>query len=189
MPNNPHWFLLLAASAIILVAAITDLRTRRIPNVLTLPAIPVGFVLSYILEGSTGLLASVVGLVLALVIYLPLYALRAMGAGDGKLMAAVSTFIGWSMWLHLFFAASLLGGVVAVVFTMAKGQFRHTLQRSVLVLRSLASFQSPASVDETLDFRSNKSLSLPHGSVIALAWMALLVAWDQFGFRLFELSK
>lgn len=189
MPDTPHWFLLLAASAVILVAAITDLRTRRIPNWLTLPAVPIGLVASFVFGGVPGLVFAAIGLVVALMIYLPLYALKAMGAGDGKLMAAVSVFIGWYMWLHLFMAASVLGGLVAVLFTMAKGEFRNTLARSVTVLRSLARFEAPSSADPTLDIRSAKSISLPHGSVIALAWLVLLVLWEQFGFRLFTLPR
>jgi prepilin peptidase CpaA len=185
MPNTPHGLLPIAASLIILIAAVTDLRTRRIPNWLTLPSIPIGMLLNFALDGVSGLMASVFGVFIALLIYVPLYLLRAMGAGDGKLMAAIAAFIGWYVWLHLFFAASILGGIVAVLFTLAKGELRNALVRSVGILRSLAYFRAPFAADKTLDIRSAESISLPHGSVIALGWFGLLFFWGQFDLRLF----
>lgn len=184
MHDSPHWIQLLLVSVIILIAAVTDLRTRKIPNWLTLSAVPVGLVLGFVFGGLTGLAYSFGAMLLALLIYFPLYALRAMGAGDAKLMAAVATFIGPLMWLHLFFAASLLGGLVAVLFTAAKGEFRNTLAKSVQILRQLAYLRAPFAADPSLDIRNPKSISLPHGAVIAIAWMLLFIAWEQFGFRL-----
>lgn len=184
MNDSPHWIQLLLVSVIILTAAITDLRTRKIPNWLTLSSVPLGLALGFVFGGLQGLAYAFGAMLLALVIYFPLYALRAMGAGDAKLMAAIATFIGPMMWLHLFFAASLLGGLVAILFTAAKGEFRNTLAKSVQILRQLAYLRAPFAEDPSLDIRSPKSISLPHGAVIALAWMVLFIAWEQFGFRL-----
>lgn len=187
MPDTPHWIQLLLVSAVIIVGAVTDLRTRKIPNWLTLSAVPVGLVVAFVVGGGRGLAFSFGAMLLALLIYFPLYALRAMGAGDAKLMAAVATFIGPIMWIHLFIAASVLGGIVAVVFTAAKGEFRNTLGKSVEILRHLAFFRAPFASNPSLDIRSPKSISLPHGAVIALSWIVLLIAWEQFDFRLIRL--
>ena len=184
MPDTPHLILLAAATLVCVVGAITDLRSRRIPNWLTLSALPVGLIASGILGGWQGLFLSFVGILLALLIYFPLYLLRAMGAGDAKMMAAIASFIGPLMWIHLFIFSSILGGIVAVLFTMAKGQFKVMLGKSMNILRSLAYFQAPYAADPDLDIRSAKSLSLPHGAVIALAWFVLLFLWENFGFRI-----
>ncbi len=186
MPDTPHWILLVAVTVICFIGALTDLRSRRIPNWLTLGALPIGLLAGGILGGWPGLFLSFAGMVLALLIYFPLYLLRAMGAGDAKLMAAIGSFIGPVMWIHLFIFASILGGIVAVLFTLAKGQFKSTLGKSMNILRSLAYFQAPYAENPDLDIRSAKSLSLPHGAVIALAWFTLLFAWESFGFRLFR---
>lgn len=187
MNASPHWILLIAVTVIAVIGAVTDLRSRRIPNWLTLSALPIGLIASGVLGGWQGLFLGVTGMLLALLIYFPLYLLRAMGAGDAKLMAAIAAFIGPIMWIHLFIAASILGGVVAVLFTLAKGQFKTMLSKSVNILRSLAYFQAPYADNPELDIRSPKSLSLPHGAVIALAWFALLILWENFGFRLIPL--
>ncbi|MDZ7636938.1 MAG: prepilin peptidase [Bryobacterales bacterium] len=184
MPDTPHWTMLIAVTVVCLIGAITDLRTRKIPNWLTLGALPIGLIAGGVLGGWQGLFLAFAGMLLALLIYFPLYLLRAMGAGDAKLMAAIAAFIGPIMWIHLFIFASVLGGVVAVLFTLAKGQFQTMLGKSVSILRSLAYFQAPYAENPELDIRSAKSLSLPHGAVIALAWFALLFVWENFGFRL-----
>ncbi len=184
MPDTPHSILLAAVTAICVIGAITDLRSRRIPNWLTLGALPIGLIASGILGGWQGLFLSFAGMILALLIYFPLYLLRAMGAGDAKLMAAIASFLGPLMWLHLFIFSSILGGVVAVIFTMAKGQFKTMLGKSMNILRSLSYFQAPYAADPDLDIRSTKSISLPHGAVIALAWFVLLFLWESFGFRI-----
>ncbi|MCZ2153784.1 MAG: prepilin peptidase [Bryobacterales bacterium] len=184
MPDTPHWILLCAVTVICLIGAITDLRTRRIPNWLTLGSLPIGLIASGVLGGWKGLFFSIAGMLLALVIYFVMYLLRAMGAGDAKIMAAIGAFIGPLMWFHLFLFASILGGVAAVVFTLARGQFKSMLSKSMEILRSLAYLRAPYAANPDLDIRSAKSLSIPHGAIIALAWFLLLYAWVDLGFRL-----
>lgn len=184
MPDTSHWILLSAVTVICFIGAITDLRTRRIPNWLTLGSLPIGLIASGILGGWKGLFLSFTGMLLAFVIYFVMYLLRAMGAGDAKLMAAIGAFIGPLMWFHLFLFASILGGIAAVLFTLAKGQFRSTLTKTMDILRSLAYFRPPYAANPDLDIRSAKSLSIPHGAVIALAWFILLYVWVDLGYRL-----
>lgn len=184
MPDTPHSIMLAAVTIICVIGAVTDLRSRKIPNWLTLGALPIGLIASGILGGWQGLFLSFAAMILALLIYFPLYLLRAMGAGDAKLMAAIASFLGPLMWIHLFIFASVLGGVVAVLFTLAKGQFKNMLGKSMNILRSLAYFQAPYAANPELDIRSAKSLSLPHGAVIALAWFVLFFLWTNFDFRI-----
>ena len=77
-----------------LYAGWLDLRTRRIPNWLTVPALFVGFVVNPILGGWYGAKASFEGAGLALGLLLPLVLLRGFGAGDWKLMGAVGALMG-----------------------------------------------------------------------------------------------
>ena len=72
MPDTPHWILLVAVTVICFIGALTDLRSRRIPNWLTLGALPIGLLASGILGGWHGLFLSFAGMVLALLIYFPL---------------------------------------------------------------------------------------------------------------------
>ncbi len=86
-------------------AGFLDYRTRRIPNLPVLFGLMLGIGLNTMLDGTTGLGAAVRGVGLALLIYFPLFALRAMGAGDAKLMAAVGSIVGPGNWVIIFFWA------------------------------------------------------------------------------------
>src|SRR5437762_8698439 len=81
------------AVAVALVACVFDLRSRRIPNVLTLGAALVAFIASGLAGGSSALGASLAGWALAAAIWLPCYLLGGMGAGDVKLMAAIGAWL------------------------------------------------------------------------------------------------
>ena len=66
---------------IALIGGWADLRTRHIPNWLNLSGLILGFGLNVFFLQAGGLKLAVTGLGLALLIYLPLYLIRAMGAG------------------------------------------------------------------------------------------------------------
>lgn len=157
------------------VAAIWDLRWRRIPNWLVLPALLLGFLLNGFLYSWDGLGRAAVGFGLALLIYLPLYTLRGMGGGDVKLMAALGAIAGWRYWLVIFFFTAILGGVLAIVLTLARGRLRRTLWNVGYIVWELAHFRAPHLGRAELDVQSAKAVTLPHGSVIALGVVALLV--------------
>ena len=73
-----------------------DVRYRRIPNWLTAIGVLLGLGLNtFLYQGWPGLRFSLMGLGLAFGIYFGLYAVRAMGAGDVKLMAAIGALVGW----------------------------------------------------------------------------------------------
>ena len=71
------------------IAAVYDIRFRRIPNWLVLTGLVLGLGLNTFLFRWPGARASLLGIGLAFLIYFPLYLLRGMGAGDVKLMAAI----------------------------------------------------------------------------------------------------
>src|SRR5206468_6742745 len=105
---------------LVLVAAVYDLRFRRIPNWLNLSGIILGFGLNAFLFQWSGTAKAGEGMLLAVAVYLPLYVLRGMGAGDVKLMAAVGALVGPGNWFEIFIATALLGGAAAGVFALTK---------------------------------------------------------------------
>ena len=113
--------------ALVLIAAIYDFRFRRIPNWLTVSGVVAGFLMNLGVLRSAGLGIAAAGLGLALLIYLPLYLLRGMGAGDVKLMAAIGAIVGPGNWLVIFIATALIGGVLAVCLSAIKGRLYEVL--------------------------------------------------------------
>src|ERR1035438_7126712 len=74
----------------LLTAAVFDVLYRRIPNWLTVSGAVLGLAMNAVIgPPEAGIVFSLVGLAVAFGIYVALYALRAMGAGDVKLMAAI----------------------------------------------------------------------------------------------------
>lgn len=159
-----------------LLAAFYDLRFRRVPNWLVAAGLVLGIVGNSILFGFLGLLLSMKGFGLALLIYIPLYLARGMGGGDVKLMAAVGALVGPVNWLVIFVLTGLIGGVIAIVFVLVKGRLRRTLHNVASILQSMASRQAPYAANPELDVRTSAGVGLPHAAVIALGIFAFLIA-------------
>jgi len=108
--------------ALLVAAAVIDVRTYRIPNLLTGPGMLAGLVASTLAAGSpmTGFLNGAAGLFAALLLLLPLHALRAIGAGDVKLAAACGAFLGWPDILPALFFIVVAGGVMALGWSLVQ---------------------------------------------------------------------
>jgi prepilin peptidase CpaA len=124
----------LFVGTLLALACVTDLRTRRIPNVLTISA-AAGAVLFHLATGGWQAAGwSIVGLFVGALLFLPMFALRGMGAGDVKLLAAVGAWIGPGQVAVVALATSLVGGVMAVVVALAYGYLRKALTNIYLLL-------------------------------------------------------
>jgi prepilin peptidase CpaA len=160
--------------ALVLIAGVTDIKTRRIPNWLVLTGLCIGIALNSLLFEWAGLKLSLSGAGLAFAVYLVFYLLRAMGAGDVKLMAAIGALVGPKSWLLILFFTAIAGGVVAFVILLAKGRFKRTLLNVSIMIHQLSRLQAPYQATAELDVRSGKALRLPHGATIALGTIAYM---------------
>jgi prepilin peptidase CpaA len=111
---------------VLLVAAMIDLRTFRIPNLITMP-FAVGALTYYgVLYGYSGLLFSLAGLgVGILLLFLP-FVLGGLGGGDVKLLGMVGAFLGPKAVVSAFFFTAIVGGIYAVgVLLLHRQSFRN----------------------------------------------------------------
>lgn len=123
---------LLFACAMIVLFAI-DFRHYILPNVITLPGIVVGFLLSFVLP--PGWAASLIGLLagggVLLAIAEAYYRLRGvegLGMGDVKMLAMIGAFLGWQLMLVTLVLASFAGSLVGVGLMIARrGGAKHAL--------------------------------------------------------------
>jgi prepilin peptidase CpaA len=122
------------ALAIAFTAVAFDVRTRRIPNLLTFGAAAAALVYGFAGRGLEGLGASALGWVVGAVLFFPIFALRGMGAGDVKLLAALGAWLGpvEALWLAIF--ASIAGGVVALGVSLAHGYVGQAFSNVWLML-------------------------------------------------------
>jgi prepilin peptidase CpaA len=100
----------------LLYAVLTDLRARRIPNHLTYPAMLLGLVANTALGGWHGLGQSALGWAAGLGVMLLPFLLRAMGAGDVKLVAAIGAIKGPEFVLVAALYACVTGGLLALYY-------------------------------------------------------------------------
>ena len=166
---------------LVVPAAVFDYRQRRIPNWLVLAGVLAGMAINAFLtydnpSATTGLLYSLGGLGIALLVYLPLYLLRGMGAGDVKLMAAIGAIVGPAIWLWILFFTAVLGGITAVIVMLTKGRVRHTLRNIWMILISIRYRQAPYATNPELDVTSEQGVRLPHGVIIAIGALGFVIA-------------
>src|SRR5687768_3766674 len=94
----------LAALGLATAAAVSDLKTRRIPNVLTFGSAVIALAAHTYVDGGSGLGWSIAGWLVGLIFFLPMFTLGGMGAGDVKLLAALGAWLGPGpvVWVALF---------------------------------------------------------------------------------------
>ena len=120
-------FAFVALAAGVVGATVIDLRTRRIPNVLTaaIAAVGIGIAAAGLNVVSVG--AAALGLVVGLALMLPGHILGATGAGDVKLMAAIGSLMGPVLIVKAVLFTLIAGGVLAVAVALRRRRLGLTL--------------------------------------------------------------
>jgi prepilin peptidase CpaA len=133
-------FTYVIAVAIALMACVTDLRSRRIPNVLTFGGALAALVFHTAHAGSAGLLTSLAGWGLGGVCFLLPFALGGLGGGDVKLLAALGAWLGPALTVWVALYTGIAGGILALVVALARGYLGQALAniRLLLTHRSVA---------------------------------------------------
>jgi prepilin peptidase CpaA len=161
---------------LVLGAAVYDVRYRRIPNWLTVGGILLGLVLNaFLYQGWPGLRIGLAGFGLGFGAYFLLYVLRAMGAGDVKLMGAVGAVVGWQNWFGIFVITAIIGGLMAMILVLIKKRTKTTLFNVGVILNEMKAGRPAYLAKEELDVKNPKALGLPHGAVIAVGTLFFLV--------------
>jgi prepilin peptidase CpaA len=111
-PTAPFLCAMLAA------AVYSDIRRHRIANTLTLLGLAVGLVLQFLGHGLSGVAVGLLGAGVGLGCFAPIYLLRAMGAGDVKLLAAVGAFLGPQGAFYAALFSLLAGGLGAIGYVL-----------------------------------------------------------------------
>jgi prepilin peptidase CpaA len=166
--------LVLVAAAFTAAAAIWDLRTRRIPNTLTLPVFFAGWVFQAVDRGWAGLGDAGLGFLLGFGILFVLWIVGGGGGGDVKLMGALSVWLGFRLTLLVMVASTLL--VLMITFGIVIWSFLNRgLMRSRQKYLATGKDKQAAAVPETLEQKRERRL-LPYAVPVALAtW--LVIAW------------
>jgi len=109
--------------------AVGDLRTRRIPNRLTLGTALAGLAVRGLTDGLAGLGDGLLGLVAGFSLLFGFYLMGGMGAGDVKALAALGTWLGLRLTLFLFLYMALAGGLLVLAYLWWRGLLTARLKR------------------------------------------------------------
>jgi prepilin peptidase CpaA len=112
------------------ISAVRDIRERRIPNRITVPAMAAGLVLHWIAGGPRGLADAALAGLIAGSLFLVFFVAGGMGGGDVKLMAAVGFISGLSHLALIAIATAVAGGVFAIAVGLYHGRLRETVQNA-----------------------------------------------------------
>ncbi|MDR7052193.1 prepilin peptidase CpaA [Duganella sp. 3397] len=182
------WLPFIVLSLLLAGAVWQDVRSRRIPNVLVLVGLVLAFALQAVLPegdglflapfGSIGLLWSLAGVATGLALLLPMYALRALGAGDVKLLAMIGAFVGPGAVIGIAACTLLAGGMLALVVSLYLGTLKRMLGNSMhLVTHSVfgalngqsAAIEAPAAPSGKLPY----AIAIAAGAAPYLVYAAL----------------
>ena len=153
------------------IAAVNDLATRRIPNLLLLAGLACALLLHALsAEPGTSLLSALGGMGVGLAMFLPFYMVRGMAAGDVKMMATVGAFTGPNEALQIAVLAWCAGGVMALVLVLLRGHLQLALRN---IARLAFGAIVPAAKAEAAAPQS--AGSLPYGVAIAAGTVLVLL--------------
>jgi prepilin peptidase CpaA len=154
------------------VGSVYDIRSSRIPNVLTASSIAIGLLLHLILGGWSQLAFSFVGGLIGGGLFLIFFLLGGMGAGDVKLMAAVGCLVGLGSLSRVLIATVLVGATLALLLAFYRGRLRETITN---VAALAAHYQENGlSRHDELSLENVLTLRMPYAVPIAIGCMAAL---------------
>ena len=127
----------LKASAVVLmgIGAAVDLRSRRIPNAVSLGGALVGLVANVAVHQQQGALSSLSGWALGVGLLAIPFILGGMGAGDVKLLALAGAWGGPAFALYTFLFGAVVGGVVAVGLLVVNRRLGEMVRPVALIVR------------------------------------------------------
>ena len=121
---------------VLVAASVTDIRTGKIYNVVTYPAIAIGLIghtlamrMEFADQAPMGLAGAAAGLAVGFGPLLAAWMAGGIGGGDAKLMGAVGALAGWRFALATLFYGFAVAAVMAVVVILKRRIARDTLVR------------------------------------------------------------
>lgn len=169
--------------ALLTIAAVSDWRTYRIPNWLTLSGVIFGLAYNALRPATPehGLTWALQGMLLCFAIFLPLYLVRAMGAGDVKLIAMVGAFLGASDAVYVILSIFIAGGAAALIFAMWHGAFGRLLHNARMIVQ-IGLLSTFSGIKPAIAPDASESIGkLPYAVSIGIGTLACVVG-RQLGF-------
>lgn len=119
-----------------LAAAAIDVRTRRVPNLLTASLAAAGVAFAVAGVGRLSIAGSIAGIAIGFGLMLPGHLFGATGAGDVKLFAAAGALLGPAATAAAFIYTALAGGALAIAIACRRGRLQRTVHSAARLVAS-----------------------------------------------------
>jgi prepilin peptidase CpaA len=149
-----------------------DLKTRRIPNYLTLGTAVAGLVFNFLTQGLNGLTDGILGMLLGFTFLILPYLWGGMGAGDVKALAALGAWLGPKLTVVLFCYMGIAGGLLALGYLLWAGRLWEKIKQGWILLVNLILCR-PAGLPQP-PAPSQLTEGIPYGVAIAVGMMVLV---------------
>ena len=149
-----------------------DLKTRRIPNYLTLGTALAGLAYNSFNHGLPGLANGVLGMLLGFAFLILPYLWGGMGAGDVKALAALGAWLGPQLTVFLFCYMGMAGGLMALGCLLWQGIFWEKVKQGWIFLVNLVLCR-PDGLAKTPP-PSQLTEGIPYGVAIAVGMVVLV---------------
>ena len=174
-----QWGVVIGAS---LLAAVSDLRQRRIPNALTFPLFVAGLIWAAWQGGLTGAAEALGAGVFVALPFVLLFLFAGGGAGDAKLMGAIGAWLGLRQGLTALFCVAIVGGLFALVRAIGQKKLKLVLTSLYITvygfLVSVAGGRALRREDNQADDAPPQDLYIPYGvAILAGVCAAAAVVW------------
>jgi prepilin peptidase CpaA len=167
------------AAAFALTAGITDFRTRKIPNWLTYPAIPIAILLHWFIAGGHAAVLSLGGAAIGLGVLLPFVLLGGLGGGDWKLVGALGALFEPRGLLPVLIITVAINGIMAFALVLWRKRVGETARNVGRIGAAVFKFHKPGA---ELTIENSTSEKVPFGIAAAIATLLYVAAqpWVAF---------
>ena len=176
-------FFIIFLFGILLLSAGIDLRSQKIPNLITYPRMIIAILYHGTTGGIDGLIFSLAGLVVGISIFLLPYLMGGMGAGDAKLMGVVGAVIGAKGVFYAFLCTAVVGAIYALLLILVhrkhfNGYFKNQMTTLWTFILTRKYIPDPIRTDQNRP-------KLCYGLAIALG-TGLYIFLNQSGYQIFN---
>ncbi|MBN1341195.1 MAG: prepilin peptidase [Phycisphaerae bacterium] len=158
----------------VLLASWIDYKARKVPNWLNAALAASGLAAQFFYNGTEGLAAGGLGLLVGFGVLIVPWAMHGMGAGDVKLMAAIGVWFGPWMTLVAFCVGGVIGGIVAVIMILSSGRLWNAMANIQIILIKVSNTKTAFSEFGGARTFGNSSQLLPYGVPLTAGSLIIL---------------
>lgn len=162
---------------LLLLAVFNDIKSFKIKNLITYPAVVFGVTANACLDGAEGFVDAITGTFIPLIALFIFFALRMLGAGDIKLFCAIGAVMGWKFNVLCIAYSFVFGGFISCIILLYRKNTKHRFRHLFNYLKTTLLLMK---IDKYQDYNDNKdgffrfSYAVLGGALIAVTEMFIL---------------